>query len=344
MSKKVITLGEIMLRLSTPGNERFIQADEFDVCYGGGEANVAVSLANFGYDTEFVTAVPDQAIGECAVAALRKYNVGTKYIARCGDRLGIYFLESGSAMRASNVIYDRAGSSIATVSYDRFDFEKIFKDADWFHFTGITPAISDSAAALAKQALIVAKKAGVTVSVDLNFRKKLWTSEKAKSVMTDLMQYVDVCIGNEEDAEKVLGFKASDTDVTKGELNLAGYEEVFNAMADAFGFKYIISSLRQSFSASNNGWSACIMDGKTREFYHSRTYSVTPIVDRVGGGDSFAAGVICGLLDDRGMKEALEFGVAASALKHTIPGDFNHVTRKEVENLMGGDGSGRVQR
>ena len=344
MSKKVITLGEIMLRLSTPGNERFIQADEFDVCYGGGEANVAVSLANFGYDTEFVTAVPDQAIGECAVAALRKYNVGTKYIARCGDRLGIYFLESGSAMRASNVIYDRAGSSIATVSYDRFDFEKIFKDADWFHFTGITPAISDSAAALAKQALIAAKKAGVTVSVDLNFRKKLWTSEKAKSVMTDLMQYVDVCIGNEEDAEKVLGFKASDTDVTKGELNLAGYEEVFNAMADAFGFKYIISSLRQSCSASNNGWSACIMDGKTREFYHSRTYSVTPIVDRVGGGDSFAAGVICGLLDDRGMKEALEFGVAASALKHTIPGDFNHVTRKEVENLMGGDGSGRVQR
>ena len=344
MSKKIITLGEIMLRLSTPNNERFIQADEFDVCYGGGEANVAVSLANFGYDTEFVTAVPDQAIGECAVAALRKYNVGTKYIAKCGDRLGIYFLESGSAMRASNVIYDRAGSSIATVSPDKFDFEKIFEDADWFHFTGITPAISDSAAALAKQALIVAKQAGVTVSVDLNFRKKLWTSEKAKSVMTDLMQYVDVCIGNEEDAEKVLGFKASNTDVTKGELNLAGYEEVFNAMADAFGFKYIISSLRQSYSASNNGWYACIMDGKTREFYHSKTYSVTPIVDRVGGGDSFAAGVICGLLDERSMKEALEFGVAASALKHTIPGDFNHVTRSEVENLMGGDGSGRVQR
>ena len=333
-----------MLRLSTPNNERFIQADEFYVCYGGGEANVAVSLSNFGYDTEFVTAVPDQAIGECAVAALRKYNVGTKYIARCGNRLGIYFLESGSAMRASNVIYDRAGSSIATVSPDKFDFDEIFKDADWFHFTGITPAISDSATSLAKQALISAKKAGVTVSVDLNFRKKLWTSEKAKSVMTDLMQYVDVCIGNEEDAEKVLGFKASNTDVTKGELNLAGYEEVFNAMADAFGFKYIISSLRQSYSASNNGWSACIMDGKTREFYHSKTYSVTPIVDRVGGGDSFAAGVICGLLDERSMKEALEFGVAASALKHTIPGDFNHVTRAEVENLMGGDGSGRVQR
>lgn len=344
MSKKIITMGEIMLRLSTPNNERFIQADEFDVCYGGGEANVAVSLANFGYDTEFVTAVPPQAIGESAVAALRKFNVGTKYIARCGDRLGIYFLETGSAMRASNVIYDRAGSSIATATPDKFDFEAIFADADWFHFTGITPAISDSAASLTRQALIAAKKAGVTVSVDLNFRKKLWTSEKARAVMTDLMQYVDICIGNEEDAEKVLGFKASKTDVTKGELNLAGYEEVFNAMADAFGFKYIVSSLRQSYSASNNGWSACIMNGKTREFYHSKTYSITPIVDRVGGGDSFAAGVICGLLDERSMQEALEFGVAASALKHTIPGDFNYVTRSEVENLMGGDGSGRVQR
>ncbi len=344
MGKKVITLGEIMLRLSTPNNERFIQADEFDVCYGGGEANVAVSLSNFGYETEYVTAVPNQQIGESAVAALRKYGVGTKYIERCGDRLGIYFLETGSAMRASNVIYDRAGSSIATVSADKFDFDRIFADADWFHFTGITPAISDSAAKLAKEACIAAKKAGVTISCDLNFRKKLWTSEKAKQVMTDLMQYVDVCIGNEEDADKVLGFKANNTDVTKGELNLAGYEDVFNQMVDTFGFKYVVSSLRQSVSASNNGWSACIMDGQTREFYHSKTYSITPIVDRVGGGDSFAAGVICGLLDERDMKTALEFGVAASALKHTIPGDFNYVTRAEVENLMGGDGSGRVQR
>lgn len=342
--KKVVTLGEIMLRLSTPNNERFIQADEFDVCYGGGEANVAVSLANFGHDAEFVTAVPEHQIGECALAALRKFNVGVKNVVRCGDRLGIYFLETGSAMRASNVIYDRAGSSIATVSYDKFDFEKIFADADWFHFTGITPAISDSAAQLAKEACKAAKKAGVTISCDLNFRKKLWTSEKAKTVMTDLMQYVDVCIGNEEDAEKVLGFKANKTDVTKGELNLAGYEDVFNQMIDTFGFKYVVSSLRQSYSASNNGWSACIMDGSTREFYHSKTYSVTPIVDRVGGGDSFAAGVICGLLDGSDMKTALEFGVAASALKHTIPGDFNYVTRSEVENLMGGDGSGRVQR
>lgn len=344
MGKNVVTMGEIMLRLSTPNNERFLQADEFDVCYGGGEANVAVSLANFGYDTQFITAVPDNPIGACAVAALRKFNVGTKYISKSGERLGIYFLETGSAMRASNVVYDRAHSSISTAKVSEFDFDEIFKDADWFHFTGITPAVSDSAIELTEAALKAAKKAGVTVSVDLNFRKKLWSSEKAQKVMTSLMQYVDVCIGNEEDADKVLGFKSKETDVTKGELNLAGYEDIFNQMVDTFGFKYVVSSLRQSYSASNNGWSACIMDGATREFYHSRTYSVTPIVDRVGGGDSFAAGVICGLLDGKDMKESLEFGVAASALKHTIPGDFNVVTRAEVDNLAGGDGSGRVQR
>ena len=344
MSKKVVTMGEIMLRLSTPNNERFLQADEFDVCYGGGEANVAVSLANFGYDTQFVTAVPDNPIGACAVAALRKFNVGTDYISKSGERLGIYFLETGSAMRASNVVYDRAHSSISTAKVSEFDFDEIFKDADWFHFTGITPAVSDSAIELTEAALKAAKKAGVTVSVDLNFRKKLWSSEKAQKVMTSLMQYVDVCIGNEEDADKVLGFKAKETDVTKGELNLEGYEDVFNQMADKFGFKYVVSSLRQSYSASNNGWSACIMDGTTREFYHSKTYSINPIVDRVGGGDSFAAGVICGLLDGKNMKDALEFGVAASALKHTIPGDFNFASRKEVDTLAGGDASGRVQR
>lgn len=341
---KIITMGELMLRLSTPGHQRIIQSDSFDVNYGGGEANVAVSLANFGYDTEFVTAFPNNPLGDAAQASLRKYGVGTKYISRSGNRLGIYYLESGSAQRASNVIYDRAGSSMAEASPEEFDFDEIFKDAAWFHFTGITPAISDKAAKLTKLACEAAKKHGVTISCDLNFRKKLWTSEKAKTVMTDLMQYVDVCIGNEEDAEKVLGFKSENTDVTKGELNLAGYEEVFGRMADAFGFKYIISSLRQSVSASNNGWSACIMDGETREFYHSRTYSITPIVDRVGGGDSFAAGCICGLLDGKDMKAALEYGVAASALKHTIPGDYNLITRAEVEGLAGGDGSGRVQR
>ena len=341
---KVVTMGEIMLRLSTPGNQKYIQATQFDINYGGGEANVAVSLANYGHDAEFVTKVPENPIGACAVAALRKYGVETKHIAKGGDRLGIYFLETGASMRPSNVTYDRANSSIATASISDFDFDEIFEGADWFHFTGITPAVSDAAAELTEKALIAAKKHGVKVSVDLNFRKKLWSSEKAQKVMTNLMQYVDVCIGNEEDAEKVLGFKPGNTDVTSGELELAGYVDIFNQMADKFGFKYIISSLRESHSASNNDWSACIMDGQTREFYHSRKYHIAPIVDRVGGGDSFAGGLICGLADGKDMKAALEFAVAASALKHTIPGDFNLVTRAEVETLAGGDGSGRVQR
>ena len=224
---KVVTMGEIMLRLSTPNNEKFIQADEFDINYGGGEANVAVSLANYGHEAEFVTAVPDNEIGECAVAALRKYNVKTDNIARCGERLGIYYLESGSAMRPSKVLYDRAHSSISTATAADFDFDKIFEGADWFHFTGITPAVSDSAAVLTEEALKAAKRHGVKVSVDLNFRKKLWSSEKAQKVMKNLMQYVDVCIGNEEDAELVLGYKPGNTDVTSGELELAGYKSIF---------------------------------------------------------------------------------------------------------------------
>ena len=341
---KVITMGEIMLRLSTPSHERFIQADNFDVNYGGGEANVAVSLAGFGHDAQFVTAVPDNEIGECALATLRKYQVGTKYVAKEGERLGIYFLESGSSVRPSKVIYDRAHSSISTVKPETFDFDQIFEGVDWFHFTGITPAISDNAAELTEAALKKAKEHGVKVSVDLNFRKKLWTSEKAQQVMTRLMKYVDVCIGNEEDANLVLGFKPEGSDVTSGNLKLSGYQSIFEQMTQKFGFEYCVSSLRVSRSASDNGWSACIYSGKTGEFYHSREYSITPIVDRVGGGDSFAAGVICGLLDGKDFKEALEFGVAASALKHTIPGDINLVTRKEVETLAGGDASGRVQR
>lgn len=340
---KVVTLGEIMLRLSTPGYQKFIQADAFDVCYGGGEANVAVSLANYGHEAEFVTAVPNNPIGDCAVAALRKMNVETKHIARGGERLGIYFLETGASMRASNVVYDRAHSSISTAKLEDFDFDAIFDGADWFHFTGITPAVSDAAAELTEAALKAAKAKGITVSVDLNFRKKLWSSEKAQKVMTNLMQYVDVCIGNEEDAEKVLGFKPGNTDVTSGELELAGYKDIFEQMVAKFNFKYVISSLRESYSASDNGWSACIYDRNSKEFYHSRKYEVR-IVDRVGGGDSFAGGVICGLLDGKDFKAALEFGVAASALKHTIPGDFNLVSRADVENLVGGDGSGRVQR
>lgn len=341
---KVITMGEIMLRLSTPGNEKFIQADEFDVNYGGGEANVAVSLANYGHDAYFVTKVPKNPIGECAVAAVRKYGVDTRFIAKGGERLGIYYLETGASMRASNVVYDRAHSSIATAVPEDFDFDVIFEGADWFHFTGITPAISDTAAELTELACKAAKAHGVTVSCDLNFRKKLWSSEKAQKVMGNLMQYVDVCIGNEEDAEKVLGFKPGKTDVTSGNLELAGYEDIFKQMTATYSFKYVISSLRESYSASDNGWSACIYSSESGEFYHSRKYTIHPIVDRVGGGDSFAGGVICGFLDGKDFKEALEFGVAASALKHTIPGDFNLVTRTDVEALAGGDGSGRVQR
>lgn len=341
---KIVTMGEIMLRLSTPNNEKFIQADEFDINYGGGEANVAVSCANYGHTAEFVTAVPDNELGECAIAALRKYGVHTEHIARCGERLGIYYLETGASMRPSKVVYDRAHSSITTATKADFDFDEIFKDADWFHFTGITPAVSDSAAVLTEDALKAAKKHGVKVSVDLNFRKKLWSSEKAQKVMTGLMKYVDVCIGNEEDAELVLGFKPGKTNVTSGELELAGYKSIFEQMVAKFNFEYCVSSLRVSHSASDNGWSACIYSRDTKEFYHSKTYRISPIVDRVGGGDSFAGGVITGFLDGKDFKAALEFGVAASALKHTIPGDFNLVSRKEVEALAGGDGSGRVQR
>ena len=338
---RIVTLGEIMLRLSTPGYERFMQAESFDVCYGGGEANVAVSLAGFGHDASFVTKLPANEIGDAAISALRRYGVDTSDIVRGGDRVGIYFLETGASVRPSKVVYDRAHSAIAEAVPSDFDFGKIFEGAEWFHFTGITPAISDNAAAVTKAALIAAKKKGLTVSCDLNFRKKLWSSEKAQKVMTDLMQYVDVCIGNEEDAEKVLGFKPAGTDVTKGDLALAGYEDIFKQMRERFGFRYVVSSLRESISASDNNWSAAIYDGN--EFYHSRTYKLH-IVDRVGGGDSFAAGLICGLMDGKSGKEALEFAVAASALKHTIPGDFNCVTRNEVLALADGDGSGRVQR
>lgn len=337
---KIVTMGEIMLRLSTPGYLRFVQANSFDVVYGGGEANVAVSLANYGHHACFVTKLPQHEIGEAAVNALRQFNVDTQYIARGGDRIGIYYLETGASMRPSKVIYDRAHSAISEAKAEDFDFDAIFRDADWFHWTGITPAISDQSASVLEEALKVAKKYGVMVSVDLNFRKKLWTEKKAQETMTRLMQYVDVCIGNEEDAEKCLGFKPQGTDVAKGELSQEGYYQIFKAMKERFGFKYIATSLRESFSANDNGWSALLYDGK--EFYHSKKYNIH-IVDRVGGGDSFAAGLIHGLLMKQ-PQEALEFAVAASALKHTIFGDFNHVSLGEVETLVGGDSSGRVQR
>jgi len=341
MSKKVVTLGEIMMRLSTPDYKRFVQADTFDITYGGGEANVAAALCNYGLHGTFVSKVPDNPLGHAAINHLRRYGVDTQFIARGGDRLGIYFLETGASMRASQVVYDRAGASIAEVELSDFNFDEILDGADWFHTTGITPALSDKAAILTEAALKAAKAKGITTSIDLNYRKKLWSKEKAREIMSRLCQYVDVCIGNEEDAETTLGFKAAGTDVTKGELNLDGYKSVFKQMKEKFGFKYIASTLRESYSASDNGWSALVYDGT--EFYHTKEYEVR-IIDRVGSGDSFASGFIYGLVTGKSFKEAGEFGVAASALKHTIPGDLNHVTVKEVNDLVKGDGSGRVQR
>src|SRR4026209_1450465 len=341
MSKKVVTLGEIMLRLSTPDFKRFVQADTFDITYGGGEANVAAALCNYGLNETFVKKVPNNPIGQSAINHLRRYGVDTQYIARGGERLGIYFLETGASMRASQVVYDRAHASIAEVEISEFDWDKIFDGADWFHTTGITPALSDKAAALTEAALKAAKSKGITTSIDLNYRKKLWSKEKAREVMTKLCQHVHVCIGNEEDADTTLGFKAAHTDITKGELNLDGYKDVFKQMKEKFGFKFIASSLRESHSASDNGWSALVYDGK--DFYHTKRYNVR-IVDRVGSGDSFASGFIYGLVTGMSMPDAAEFGVAASALKHTIPGDLNHATLNEVKELMKGDASGRVQR
>ena len=339
--KKIVTLGEIMLRLSTPGNKRFVQSDSFDAVFGGGEANVAVSCTNYGHEVYFVSKLPEHEIGQSAINALRKYGVKTDYIARGGDRIGIYYLETGASMRPSKVIYDRAHSAIAEASATDFDFDKIMEGASWFHWSGITPAISEKAARLTELACQAAKRHHVTVSVDLNFRKKLWTKEQAQAVMRPLMQYVDVCIGNEEDAELCLGFKP-DADVVGGKTDAEGYKSIFAAMADKFGFKYVISTLRESFSASHNGWKAMIYNGK--EFYVSKRYDITPIIDRVGGGDAFSGGIIHGLLTMETQAEALEFAVAASALKHTINGDFNLVSEEEVKALAGGDASGRVQR
>ncbi len=330
-----------MLRLSPAGNDRFIQTEAFRIIPGGGEANVAVSLANYGHEAYFVSKLPKHEIGQIAVNALRRYGVRTDFIARGGDRVGLYYAETGASMRPSKVIYDRAHSAIAEAKPEDFDFNAIMEGAAWFHWSGITPAVSDKAAELTRLACEAAKRHGVTVSVDLNFRKKLWTSEKAISVMRPLMKYVDVCIGNEEDAELCLGFKPK-SDVQSGKTDAEGYKEIFKQMAEEFNFKYVISTLRESYSATHNGWKALIYNGK--EFYESKRYDIFPIIDRVGGGDSFSGGVIHGLLTMKTQGEALEFAVAASALKHTIPTDFNLVSEAEVKALAGGDASGRVQR
>lgn len=341
MSHKVVTFGEIMLRLSPPGYKRFVQADRFDVIYGGGEANVAVSLANYGLDSYYVTKVPAHEIGQAAVNTLRRFGVKTEAILRGGERLGIYFLETGAAQRPSKVIYDRANAAVTQVQPGEFDWERIFEGAKWFHFTGITPALGDNVADVTLEALKAAKKMGLKVSVDLNYRKKLWSPEKANQVMSKLLEYVDVSIGNEEDAEKVLGIKAAASDVTSGRLNEEGYREVARQLADRFGLEKVAITLRESLSASDNNWSALLYDGQ--DYYRSKTYKIH-IVDRVGGGDSFAGGLIYSLLSGKSARAALEFAVAASCLKHSVFGDFNLVSPAEVENLAQGDASGRVQR
>lgn len=338
---KVVTFGEVMLRLAPPEYLRVVQTDVFEATYGGAECNVAVSLANYGLDAVFVTRLPDNNVGDAALNAARRYGVNTSYIARGGERVGIYYCEKGASVRPSKVTYDRAHSSISTAKVGDFNWEEIFDGAQWFHFTGITPALSDDVAAVTKEACIKAKEHGLKVSCDLNFRKKLWSKEKASQVMGDLMQYVDVCIANEEDAGDVFNIKAPKTDITKGELDQEGYKYVAKELVNRFGFSHVAITLRESLSASDNNWSAMLYDGK--EYHFSKKYALR-IVDRVGGGDSFGAGLIYGLVTGMSDSDALEFAVAASALKHTIHGDMNQVSVAEVKTLMGGDASGRVQR
>lgn len=338
---KVITFGEIMLRLAPHGYERFTQANELEATFGGGEANVAVSLANFGIQAAFITKLPTHSIGQCAINDLRKYGVDTTYITRGGDRVGIYYLEKGASQRASQVIYDRAYSAIAQAIPEDFNWKDIFDGADWFHFTGITPALNDTLAYITMQACKAAKEEGLTISCDLNFRKKLWSSKKAGEVMSSIMQYVDVCIANEEDAEKVFGIKAKHTDVNSGKLDHDSYVDVAKKLVETFDFKAVAITLRESISASDNNWAAMLYIN--HQAYFSKTYPLH-IVDRVGGGDSFGAGLIYAMLMKKQPQTIIEFAVAASALKHSIEGDYNRVSVDEVETLANGDGSGRVQR
>lgn len=343
MAKKVVTFGEIMLRLKAPGTERFFQSPMLEATFGGGEANVAVSLANYGMNAAFVTALPDNDISKSCISQLKGFGVDTSMIVKSKGRVGIYYLEAGANQRPSKVVYDREYSSIAIAEPDLFDFNKIFEDADWFHITGITPAISKSASELSLIAVKKAKEMGLTVSCDLNYRKNLWKyGVEAKEVMRELTKYVDVIIANEEDCQKSLGIE-NDQKVTSGVLDTKKYEQLALEVLKQYpNVSKIAITLRESKSANHNGWSACICDGK--EFYVSKKYEITDIVDRVGGGDSFAGGLIYGLNNYDAISQALEFAVAASCLKHSISGDFNRVSVSEVLSLMGGDGSGRVQR
>lgn len=338
---KIVTFGEIMLRLAPNGYYRFFQNDQLQATFGGGEANVAVSLANFGLDASFVTKLPTHAIGQAAVNSLRYFGVDTNDIVRGGDRVGIYYLEKGASQRGSVCIYDRAGSAIQKAKKEDFNWDKIFEGAEWFHFTGITPALGENLVEICKDACIAAKKHGVKVSCDLNYRGKLWTREQARAAMSELCKYVDVCISNEEDAKDVFGIEAENTDIYGGKLNKEGYKSVAKQLADKFGFEKVAITLRTSISASDNDWAAMLYDGK--DYCFSKEYHLR-IVDRVGGGDSFGAGLIYSLVSGKNTQESVEFAVAASALKHSVEGDFNRVSVAEVEKLALGDGSGRVQR
>ena len=338
---KVVTFGEIMLRLAPNGYYRFFQDDQLQATFGGGEANVSVSLANFGLDSAYVTKLPSHAIGQAAVNSLRYFGVDTSKIVRGGDRVGIYFLEKGASQRGSVCIYDRAHSAISEAVPEDFDWDSIFEGADWFHFTGITPALGGQLVEICKQACIAAKNKGVKISCDLNYRGKLWTKAEARAAMTELCKWVDVCISNEEDAKDVFGIEAENTDIYGGKLNKDGYKSVAKQLADTFGFEKVAITLRTSISASDNGWAGMLYDGENYCF--SKEYNLH-IVDRVGGGDSFGAGLIYALISGKDTQSAINFAVAASALKHSVEGDFNRVSVPEVEKLAGGDGSGRVQR
>ncbi len=341
MSKKVVTFGEIMLRLVPHGYLRFLQAEDYEATYGGGEANVAVSLANYGLEASFVTKLPKHEIGQAGVNSLRKFGVDTSKITRGGDRVGVYFVEKGASQRPSKVVYDRANSAISLATKADFDWNAILDGVEFFHFTGISPALGGELPAICEEALKACKERNITVSCDLNYRNKLWSKQEAGDTMAKLMPYVDVCIANEEDAADVFGIHASETDVTTGKVNHEGYKDVAKQLMDRFGFKKVAITLRGSVSANDNNWAAMLYDGN--DYYFSKSYAIH-IVDRVGGGDSFGAGIIYSIANDFEPQATIEFAVAASCLKHSIEGDFNMVSVDEVMKLAGGDGSGRVQR
>lgn len=340
---RVVTFGEILLRLSTPGYTRLFQRTSLDTSFCGGEANVAVSLSILGLDSAFITKLPSNDIGLAAVNSMRYFGVNTDKIVYGDGRMGLYYLERGASQRPSKIIYDRSYSAIALAKSSDFHWESIFKDADWFHWTGINPALSDEMKGISMDACKKARELGITVSCDLNYRENLWRSTKAKTVMTELMPYVDVCIANEEDADKVLGIKAEDNDVSYGKLNKAGYESVAMQICEGYGCKKVAITLRESYSASRNGWSAMLYDAVKDKTYYSRFYDIQ-IVDRVGGGDSFTAGVIYSLITEKENQDTIEFATAASCLKQTLEGDYNRTTVADVENLLRNGGNGRILR